>query len=73
MDKNIEVNSKDAINIQEKLGIKENKNNEITLLKANNQKLNNENKSDKNSMSIEIKKDISEHNNTPVILEVKKI
>ncbi|AJH01240.1 replication protein [Clostridium beijerinckii] len=71
--KNIEVSSKDVTNIQGKVDIKENKNDEIALLKVDNPKLNSENEFDNNSNVTEVKKDeIDQHNNFPVIFEVKK-
>nr|WP_243156797.1 phage replisome organizer N-terminal domain-containing protein [Clostridium beijerinckii] len=71
--KNTEVSSKDAANIQGKIDIKENKNDKIALLKVDNPKLNSENEFDNNSNVTEVKKDeIDQHNNSPVIFEVKK-
>ncbi|POO89367.1 replication protein, partial [Clostridium sp. 2-1] len=75
MDKNkeTEVRSKDETNIQGKVDVKENKNDEIPLLKVDNPKLNSENEFDNNSNVTEVKKDeIDQHNNSPVIFEVKK-
>ncbi|AVK48202.1 replication protein [Clostridium sp. MF28] len=66
------VKKENNTEILEKTDMDKNKNNETTLLKANNKKLNNENKSDENGGGIEVKKDISEHNNSHVIFEVDK-
>lgn len=73
--KNIEVSPKNVIPIKEKeeVDTKENKDNEIAILKVDDQKSNSENESDDNSNVIEAKKEeISQHNNSPVIFEVEK-
>ncbi|ALB44514.2 replication protein [Clostridium beijerinckii NRRL B-598] len=77
MDKNkgIEVSPKNVIPIKEKeeVDTKENKDNEIAILKVDDQKSNSENESDDNSNVIEAKKEESDqHNNSTVIFEVKK-
>ncbi|AVK48287.1 replication protein [Clostridium sp. MF28] len=78
IDKNesIEVSPKNVIPIKEKeeVDTKENKDNEIAILKVDDQKSNRENESDDNSSNvIEAKKEESDqHNNSPVIFEVKK-
>ena len=73
--KSIEVSLKNVIPIKEKeeVDTKENKDNEIVILKVDDQKSNSENESDDNSNVIEAKKEESnQHNNSPVIFEVKK-
>ncbi|WP_270562913.1 phage replisome organizer N-terminal domain-containing protein [Clostridium beijerinckii] len=81
IDKNrrIEASLKNGIPIKEKeeVDTKENKDNEIAILKVDDQKSNSENESDSNSNSnsnvIEVKKEESnQHNNSPVIFEVRK-
>lgn len=70
----IEADSQNAVPIQEKEEVdsEKSKNNEMTFSKLDNQNLNNENKSDKNIDLIRVKRDTtSQHNNFPVILEVK--
>lgn len=60
---------------KEEVDTKENKDNEIAILKVDDQKSNSENESDDNSSNvIEAKKEESDqHNNSPVIFEVRKI
>nr|WP_035790383.1 phage replisome organizer N-terminal domain-containing protein [Clostridium beijerinckii] len=73
--KNIEVSPKKVIHIKQKgeVHTKENKNNEITLLKVDNPNLNSENKRDKDSDVIKVRKaEISKHKNSPIIFEVEK-
>ncbi|WP_173708964.1 phage replisome organizer N-terminal domain-containing protein [Clostridium beijerinckii] len=73
--KSIEVSLKNVVPIKEKeeTDIKENKDNEIALLKVDNTKSNSENECDNNSNVIEVKKeDSNQHNNPPVIFKVEK-